>query len=113
MCLVFVSLMLFVPIQNIAFPGLAGQEPCVSLHATCSTLSPPIPWFRHCGRCFCEREERAGRESRSKWESPIRKLVLVGLMLLTHCAWNFPPHVTDGLDLLTWPNARGDGSIDG
>ena len=37
------ALMLLDPIQSRMLAGSSGQDPCSARHATCSTLSPPMP----------------------------------------------------------------------
>ena len=64
--LLLLFLRLFVPIQSSTFPGASGQAPCCSRQATCSTLSPPMPKLCQFERCCWKREDRAGRERRSK-----------------------------------------------
>ena len=44
------ALMLLDPIQSNMLAGSSGQDPCSARHATCSTLSPPMPKLIQSGR---------------------------------------------------------------
>lgn len=105
---------LLVPVHRMMSPGTSGYAPCCTRHATCSARSPPIPLFVHPGRYSWRREERAGRDNRSKWESPRRKFELGGrLRPARHCLSNLPPQVMVGFDLLQKVKGRAQGEIEG
>ena len=100
---------LLVPPTYTMLFGDKGIDPCLILQRMCSHLSPPIPILRYLLNWFWNRELNRGRNSRSKWESPMRQFCVMSRLQAFIWSWCFPSHLLLGFDRFVWYRLRGTG----